>query len=53
MSLTFKVTCPECEEEYVLDFPDGETSLEHRIICDECNYEMDIDAEIDIVVNVT
>ena len=53
MSVIFKISCPECGEEYVLDFPDGETSLNHRVKCDECDYEMNIDAEIDVIVNVS
>ena len=52
MSLSYNFTCPECDTTYVGDLEDGEACKTEKVSCEECNYEMDIQVEIDIIVSV-
>ena len=54
MTLDYEYTCPECGTDYCgdIDCDDLNDSIK-KVRCEECDYEMEINVEVDVIVNVS
>ncbi len=54
MTLCYEYTCPECGTDYSGDLDcDNLNDGAIKVTCEECDYEMEVDVDLDIIVNVS